>query len=79
MTLKNLMKQSYLKVFYSLLQDEHVSDEDHGHTKKNSNDFEMKLMGDYHILYLKTDILLLTDVFEEFRNMCTEYRSNLRH
>ena len=51
MTLKNLMKQNYLKVFYSLLQDEHVSDEDHGHTKKNSNDFEMKLMGDYHILY----------------------------
>ena len=29
-------------------------------------------MGDYHDLYLKTDTLLLADVFEEFRNVCLE-------
>ena len=28
---------------------------------------------DYHDLYLKTDILLLTDVFEKFINTCLEY------
>ena len=30
----------------------------------------METMRDYHDLYLKTDVLLLVDVFEEFRNIC---------
>ena len=30
-------------------------------------------MGDYHDLYLKSDILLLADVFEEFRKTCLQY------
>lgn len=30
-------------------------------------------MGDYHNLYHKSDILLLADVFENFRNTCLEY------
>ena len=29
-------------------------------------------MGDYHDLYLKLDVLLLPDVFEEFWNVCLE-------
>ena len=32
----------------------------------------MNTMGDYHDLYLKTDVLLLADEFEEFRNVCVE-------
>ena len=32
----------------------------------------MKTMRDYHNLYLKTDVLLLTDVFEKFRDVCIE-------
>lgn len=32
--------------------------------------FGMCIMGDYHDLYLKTDGLLLTDVFENFRDIC---------
>ena len=27
-------------------------------------------MGEYHDLYLKTDVILLTNVFEAFRNVC---------
>ena len=33
----------------------------------------MRNMGDCHDLYLKTDVLLLADVFEEFTNICIEY------
>ena len=33
----------------------------------------LKTMGDYHDLYLKSDILLLADVFENFRKTCLQY------
>ena len=33
----------------------------------------MNTLGDYHDLYLKTDVLLITDVFEKFINTCLDY------
>ena len=33
----------------------------------------MKDLGDYHDLYLKTDVLLLSNVFKTFRMTCLEH------
>ena len=49
-----------------------ILDKDYEHAQKVWKEFKMKTMGDYHDLYLKTDVLLLADVFEEFRSICLE-------
>ena len=54
--------------FYSFLKDGCISEKDYSHAPNVWNKFKMKSLGDYHDLYLKTDVFLLTDVFEKFTN-----------
>ena len=58
--------------FFSKLNDCGVSDEDFDHAQRIWKEFGIKDLGEYHDLYLKSDVLLLADVFEEFRNVCLE-------
>ena len=59
--------------FYSILNHEFISDEQYEHAQNIWDTFNLKTMGDYHDLYLKSDILLLADVFENFRETCLQY------
>ena len=56
--------------FYNVLNDEQVSEEDYAHATTVFNIFACQNMGDYHDLYLMSDVLLLADVFENFRSVC---------
>ena len=49
---------------------EEITDADYMHGRRVCKDFEIKNLIEYYDLYLKSDILLLVDVFENFRKMC---------
>ena len=58
--------------FNSKLNLEGISNQDYAHAQKVWEVFEIKNRGEYHELFVKIDTLLLTDVFENFRNKCIE-------
>ena len=59
--------------FFSSLKNEYISEKDYLHAINVQSAFEMNTMGNYHDIYLKTDVLLLTDVFKKFIDMCLKY------
>ena len=60
------------EAFYSSLNMEDITDADYRHVKRVFKNFDNKNLGNYHDLYVQSDTLLLSDVFENFRNKCNK-------
>ena len=59
--------------FYSTLSQETLSESNYKHAQNVYTTLNCKSFKDYHMTYLKTDVLLLADVFENFRKTCFSY------
>ena len=58
------------EALYSKLNMSGVGNEDYEHTNRVWKEFGLKDLGEYHDLCLKTDVILLVDIFEAFRKVC---------
>jgi hypothetical protein len=59
--------------FYNSLTMEEISGEEYSRVQRILNYLDCHTFKDYHDLYLKSDVLLLTDVFENFRETGMSY------
>ena len=61
------------KQFCSILNDQHITNDENDHAEKAWKAFNIQIMGEYDHLYLKSDMLLLADVFKNLRKTCLQY------
>ena len=62
--------------FYSHLNMEDITDADYRHRKRVCKDFEIKILGKYHDLYVQNDALLLADALRTLE-ICVLNYTNL--
>ena len=62
-----------ISAFFSNLNMSSISEEDYQHAQPVWKEFGIHNLGDYHDLYLRTDVVLLANVYEAFRDTCLMY------
>ena len=62
-----------IEAFYSKLNMSSISSDDYQHAQKVWKEFRIHNLGDYHDLYLKTNVVLLANVYEAFRETSLEH------
>ena len=70
-------KESFppIEAFYSKPNISKISEDDYQHVQRIWKEFGIHNLGDYHDLYLRTDVVLLAKVFEAFRDTCLKHYS----
>ena len=58
------------EAFYNKLSMSGVSNKDYQHAHRVWSEFGIKDLGEYHNLYLCTDVILLANILEAFRKVC---------
>ncbi|XP_028982257.1 uncharacterized protein LOC114841441 [Diachasma alloeum] len=58
------------EAFFSALNNQTISKDHYTHVCQVWEKFGLSTLGEYSDLYLKTDVLLLADIFENFRKSC---------
>ena len=61
------------EAFYSKLTGNGFTDEAYQHAHTVGKECNIESMKDYHNLYNLSDVLLLADIFENFRNICMNH------
>ena len=62
-------------MFYSNLNMSSISKDDYQRAQRVWTEFGIRSLGDYDDLYLKTDVVLLANVYEAFRDTCLRHYS----
>ena len=64
-----------INAFYSNLNMSSISEDDYQRAQRVWTEFGIRNLGDYHDLYLKTDVVLLANVYKAFGDACLRHYS----
>ena len=71
----NISKLSYegvppIEAFNSRLKQSKLTEGEYAHVIRVNHEMNCKILKDYHEIYLQRDVLVLADIFENFRESC---------